>query len=104
MLTVMIIHKTFKARTMTKRLKTWLIHRLGGVTTQGNEKIAWSTYHVGKLAALHGIAHRKARRFEQEFLLRVRDMIDAEIGAQADCNELSADFVAREVRKEIVKR
>ena len=31
-------------------------------------------------------------------------MIDAEIGAQADCNELSADFVAREVRKEIVKR
>jgi len=55
-------------------------------------------------AALHGIAHRKARRFEQEFLLRVRDMIDAEIGAQADCNELSADFVAREVRKEIVKR
>lgn len=38
---------------MTKRLKTWLIHRLGGVTTQGNERIAWSTYHVGKLAALH---------------------------------------------------
>lgn len=54
-------------------------------------------------ATLRSIAHRKARRFEQEFLVRVRDMIDQEIGTQAEVNEASADFTAREVKKEITK-
>lgn len=36
-----------------KKIKTWLIHQLGGVTIQDNDGIAKSTYHVGKLAALH---------------------------------------------------
>lgn len=54
-------------------------------------------------ATLRGIAHRKARRYEQEFLLRVRDMIDQEIGCQADANAAGAEYVAREVKKEITK-
>lgn len=54
-------------------------------------------------ATLRSIAHRKARRYEQEFLHRVRDMIDEEIGVQAEVNEYSADFAAREVKKEILK-
>lgn len=45
-------------------------------------------------AALRSIAHRKARRYEQEF--RVRDMIDQEIGD-------NAEYVAKEVEKEITK-
>lgn len=55
-------------------------------------------------ATLRGIAHRKACRYEQEFLHRVRDMIDQEIGDQAIANELSADFTAREVKQEITKQ
>jgi len=54
-------------------------------------------------ATLRSIAHRKARRYEQEFLLHVRDMIDQEIGVYADANELAADFTAREVKREITK-
>lgn len=54
-------------------------------------------------ATLRGIAQRKARRYEQEFLLRVRDIIDEEIAARADCNQFSADAIAREVRQEITK-
>lgn len=54
-------------------------------------------------ATLRSIAHRKARRYEQEFLHRVRDMIDQEIGDQSVANELSADFTAREVKQEILK-
>lgn len=54
-------------------------------------------------ATLRSIAHRKARRYEQEFLLRVRDMIDKEIGDQAEVNQYSADYLAREVRKETTK-
>lgn len=55
-------------------------------------------------ATLRSIANRKARRYEQEFLHRVRDMIDQEIGDQAIANELSADFTAREVKQEITKQ
>jgi hypothetical protein len=55
-------------------------------------------------ATLRSIADRKARRYEQEFLHRVRDMIDQEIGDQAVANELSADFTAREVKQEIIKQ
>lgn len=54
-------------------------------------------------ATLRSIAHRKARRYEQEFLLRVRDMIDKEIGDQADANEAGAEYVAREVKRELTK-
>ena len=54
-------------------------------------------------ATLRSIAHRKARRYGQEFLHRVRDMIDEEIGGQAEVNEYSAGFAAREVKKEILK-
>lgn len=55
-------------------------------------------------ATLRSIANRKARRYEQEFLHRVRDMIDQEIGDPAIANELSADFTAREVKQEITKQ
>lgn len=55
-------------------------------------------------ATLRSIAKRKACRYEQEFLHRVRDMIDQEIGDQAIANELSADFTAREVKQEITKQ
>lgn len=54
-------------------------------------------------ATLRGIAHRKARRFEQEFLHRVRDMIDEEIGDYAEVNEYSADYVGCSVKTEIMK-
>ena len=55
-------------------------------------------------ATLRSIADRKARRYEQEFLHRVRDMIDQEICDQAVANEITADFMAREVKKEITKQ
>jgi hypothetical protein len=55
-------------------------------------------------ATLRSIANRKACRYEQEFLHRVRDMIDQEIGDQAIANELSADFMARKVKQEITKQ
>lgn len=55
-------------------------------------------------ATLRSIANRKACRYEQEFLHRVRDMIYQEIGDQAIANELSADFTAREVKQEITKQ
>ena len=55
-------------------------------------------------ATLRSIAGRKARHYEQEFLHRVRDMIDQEIGDAAVANELSADFTAREVKREITKQ
>lgn len=54
-------------------------------------------------SALRGIARRKAQRYEQEFLIRVRDMIDVEIGAQADANAFAADIVTRKVKSEITK-
>lgn len=55
-------------------------------------------------ATLRGIAHRKACRYEQVFLHRVRDMIDEEIGAQADTNAFTADYVARKVKQEMNKQ
>lgn len=54
-------------------------------------------------STLRSIAHRKARRYEQEFLCRVRDMIDQEIGSQAEVNEYSADFIGCKVKTEIMK-
>ncbi len=54
-------------------------------------------------ATLRSIAHRKARRYEEEFLLRVRDMIDREISDQEKISEVSADYLVREVKQEITK-
>lgn len=54
-------------------------------------------------SALRGIARRKAQRYEQEFLIRVRDMIDTEIAAQADANAFVTDLVTRKVKSEITK-
>ncbi len=54
-------------------------------------------------AALRSIAGRKARRYEHEFLIRVRDMLDREIGDSAEVSEYSADYVACQVKKEIQK-
>jgi len=55
-------------------------------------------------AALRSMASRKARRYEQEFLTRVRDMIDTEIGLQADVSKVGAEWTAREVKREIDKQ
>lgn len=54
-------------------------------------------------ATLRSIASRKARRYEHEFLIRVRDMIDREIGDNAEVSDVIADFVAKDVKKEIQK-
>lgn len=54
-------------------------------------------------AALRAIAHRKAQRYEHDFLLRVCDMIIQEIGSQAEANEYSADYIGRNVKTEILK-
>lgn len=54
-------------------------------------------------AAIRSIAQRKARRYEQEFLIRVRDMIDREIGTRAEVSEPMADIIAHEVKNEIMK-
>lgn len=52
---------------------------------------------------LRSIAQRKARRFEQEFMLRVRDMIDEEISDMPEVNEYSADYIGSSVKTEILK-
>lgn len=52
---------------------------------------------------LREIAQRKARRYEQEFMLRVRDMIDHEIDIHTEVSEGLADYTACEVKKEIMK-
>lgn len=52
---------------------------------------------------LREIAQRKARRYEQEFMLRVRDMIDQEIDIYTEVSEGLADYMACEVKKEIKK-
>ena len=54
-------------------------------------------------ATLRGIAQRKARRYEIEFMHRVRDMIDREIGEQAELNGYIADYTGNSVKKEIMK-
>ena len=54
-------------------------------------------------ATLRGIAQRKARRYEIEFMHRVRDMIDREIGEQAELNRYLADYTGNSVKKEIMK-
>ena len=52
---------------------------------------------------LRSIAQRKARRFEQEFMLRVRDMIDEEISDMPEVNEYSANYIGSSVKTEILK-
>lgn len=52
---------------------------------------------------LREIAQRKARRYEQEFMLRVRDMTDQEIDIYTEVSEGLADYMVCEVKKEIKK-
>ena len=52
-------------------------------------------------ATLRSIAHRKARRYELEFMCKVRNMIDKEISDQVAVNECIADHVAGSVKNEI---
>lgn len=54
-------------------------------------------------ATLRSIAHRKARRYEIEFMCKVRNMIDKEISDQVAVNECIADHVAGSVKNEIKK-
>ena len=54
-------------------------------------------------ATLRSIAQRKARRYEIEFMCKVRNMIDKEISDQAAVNECIADHVAGSVKNEILK-
>ena len=52
-------------------------------------------------AALRGIAQRKAARYEAEFLLRVRDMLDHEIETNDFVNTHYAEFVGESVTKQM---
>ena len=54
-------------------------------------------------ATLRSIAQRKARRYEIEFMCKVRNMIDEEISDQAAVNEYSADYIGSSVKTEILK-
>ena len=54
-------------------------------------------------ATLRSIAQRKARRYEIEFMCKVRNMIDKEISDQVAVNECIADHVAGSVKNEILK-
>lgn len=52
-------------------------------------------------ATLRAIAHRKAHRYELDFLHRVRDLIDEEIEIAEAVNETSADYLGREVANQV---
>ncbi len=54
-------------------------------------------------ATIHSIAHRKAQRYEQEFLHRVRDMIDIEIKNDKEINRYLARHISDEIETEITK-
>lgn len=54
-------------------------------------------------ATLRSIAQRKARRYEIEFMCKVRNMIDKEISDQVAVNECIADHVGNSVKTEILK-
>ena len=54
-------------------------------------------------ATLRGIAQRKARRYEIEFMCKVRNMIDKEISDQVAVNERIADYTGDFIKKEIMK-
>lgn len=54
-------------------------------------------------ATLRAIAKRKAHRYEQEFLCRVRDMINEEIECNADVTGHYAAHLGKEIENEIVK-
>ena len=54
-------------------------------------------------ATLRSIAQRKARRYEIEFMCKVRNMIDKEISDQVVMNECIADHIAGSVKNEIMK-
>ena len=52
-------------------------------------------------ATLRSIAHRKARKYEIEFMCKVRNMIDREISDQVVMDECIADHIAGSVKNEI---
>ncbi len=59
---------------------------------------------VGVLrATLRAIANRKAQSYEQEYLHRVRDMIDVEIKNNKEINHYLARHISGEVEAEITK-
>ena len=70
--------------------------------TTGRKRTGASSKRVLR-CTLREIAQRKARRYEQEFMLRVRDMIDQEIDIHTEVSEGLADYTACEVKKEIMK-
>lgn len=54
-------------------------------------------------AAISAIASRKARRYEQELLRRVRDMIDVQLEVKTDVEQYSAEHMAQEIKREVTK-
>lgn len=52
-------------------------------------------------SALRGMAQRKAARYEAEFLLRVRDMIDREIETNEYVQEHYADVIGKDVSEQV---
>lgn len=54
-------------------------------------------------AAIRSMAHRKAERYELEFLYRVRDMIDAEIGTRNTVSVWCAETIGKEIEVELKK-
>ena len=54
-------------------------------------------------ATLLSIAHRKACRYEIEFMTKVRNMIDKAISDQVVLDECIADHVGESVKNEILK-
>lgn len=54
-------------------------------------------------SAIRAIAHRKAQRYEQEFLFRVRDMISEEIKTDAEVKRSSASYLGKSVELRIIE-
>ena len=53
--------------------------------------------------AISNIAKRKARRYEQEFLLQVRDMINEEIDINGYVQARSAEYETDQIKQELQK-
>lgn len=53
--------------------------------------------------AISNMAKRKAQRYEQEFLLQVRDMINEEIDINGYVQAHGAEYVADQVKQELQK-
>lgn len=53
--------------------------------------------------AISNMAKRKAQRYEQEFLLQVRDMINEEIDINGYIKENSAEFTSNKIKEELLR-